>query len=299
MQRWLAVGLFAAGCGGDPAVTDALPDASPRCNEMGTFGAPELLASLASDLDDVAARLRPDELELVFARRTTAGTYDLWTASRLSRSEPFGAPSLLTTVNSINSDLWPTLSPDGQTLMFDADRTMPGTFRIWTSTRISTTVPFGPPSPSAELMAGDVHPLLATARALYFTSANRGGLGASEIFRADVDPSGVVGPPEALVGGVNTADDETTPAVTSDERQIFFRRVTGVAPDLEADIYFASRSTPQDGFGPSEVVPISQVGVDEAPTWISPDACELYFHSNAPVAGGPAGFNLYVARRGF
>lgn len=298
MQRWIAVGLVAAGCGGDPSVVDALPDAGPRCNEMGVFGPAELLTSLSSDLDDVSARLRPDELELVFARRNSGNTYDLWTASRLSRTEPFGAPSLLTSVNSINSDLWPTLSPDGQTLMFDADRTTPGTFRIWASTRISTTVPFGPPSPRGELTTGDVHPMLASGTALYFASAGRGGLGAGEIFRSDIT-SGTIGTPVELVGGVNTSDDEVAPAVTSDERQIFFRRVSGVAPDLEADVYTASRSTAQDGFGPSSIVPISQAGVDEAPTWISPDACELYFHSDAPVAGGPAGFNLYVTRRGF
>jgi len=295
MHGRLAVAFVAAGCGGDPATVDALIDAGPRCDPAAPFGAPELIASLSTDLDDVTARLSPDELDVVFSRRT-GGLYDLWTARRPSIDEPFGAAALLTSVNSVNNEIWPALSPDGLVLMFDADRTTPGVFRIWSSTRASTTAPFGPPSPRAELMPGELHATLPTDRALYFASGARPGLGAADIWRAEINDGGGIAGPIALVGGVNTADDEVTPAVTADERQIFFRRTTGVAPAIEDDIFTSSRSTPQDGWGPSAPVPsLATAGVSETPSWVSPDGCHLYLH--ATIGGGPLGVNLYVAKR--
>jgi len=40
---------------------------------------------------------------------------------------------------------------------------------------------------------------------------------------------------------------------------------------------------------------LAEVGIDEVPTWVSPDGCALYIHSDA--AGGAGGIDLYVARR--
>jgi hypothetical protein len=295
MQWWLALGLVVTGCGGDPETVDA-PVAGPRCDPTSAFGAPELIASLSSDLDDATARLSPDELTVVFSRRT-GSFWDLWTSARPSIDEPFAAPSLLTTVNSVNNEVWPALSPDGLVLMFDADRGTPGTYRIWSSTRASTTAAFGPPSQRAELMTNELHATLPTDRVLYFTSSTRPGLGAGDIWRADISDTGVISVPVAVIGGVNTAADEVTPAVTEDERQIFFRRTTGTAPDpLEDDIYMATRSTAQDGWGPAAKVPsLSMAGVSETPSWVSPDGCHLYLH--ATIVGDPMRNNIYVARR--
>ncbi len=296
MFRWLAPGLVAVGCGGDPAAVDASIVAGPRCDPTAAFAAPELIASLSSDLDDATARLSPDELIVVFSRKT-GSFYDLWTSARPSIDEPFAAPSLLTSVNSVNNEVWPSISPDGLVLMFDADRGTPGMYRIWSSTRASITAPFGPPAQRAELLPGEIHANLPTDRAIYFTSAVRPGLGAGDIWRADIHESGVIFAPVSVVGGVNTAADEGTPAVTADERQIFFRRTTGAAPQPpEDDIYIATRSTAQDGWGPSAKVPgLSTPGLSETPDWVSPDGCHLYLHAAMPT--GPLRNNIYVARR--
>ncbi len=295
MHRWAAVGLVMAACGDDAPAIDAPIDPGPRCDPMGAFGPPELIASLSTALDDTAIRLSADELDAYFARRT--GTlFDLWTARRTSIDEPFEPATLMTSVNSVNNEVWPALSPDGLTLFFDADRTTPGTYRMWSSTRSSTTVPFGPPSPRAELMPGELHAALPTDRALYFASGARMGVGGADIWRAEISDSGVIAMPVALVGGVNTATDEVTPAVTADERQLFFRRTTGMAMALEDDIYLASRSTAQDGWGPAAPVPtVAVAGVSETVGWVAPDGCNLYFH--AAIAGGPALNNLYVVKR--
>jgi len=287
----LLPGLLVACAGGGSNPDAPVDQPGPRCDPSLPFGAPVLVGGINTDLDDAAARFSEDELDVTFAR-LSSGVWDLWHATRASIDLPFGAPALLTSVNSVSSDVWPTLAPDGLTLLFDADRTTPSTFHIWRSTRASVTVPFGPPSPRPDLMDKDVHPMLANAHALYFASTVRAGLGLGEILRADVDANGAIAAPVLLVGGVNTAATEDAPAVTADERVIYFRRVTGT----ESDVYTASRSTATDGFGTSAPVPgLDVAGVSEVPNWISPDGCHLYFHSNA--AGGPGGANVWLTSR--
>ncbi len=282
---------FACGDGG--AKPDAPIDVpAARCDPNGAFGAPVIVAGINSDLDDAAARLSEDELEITFSR-LTGGVWDLWRASRGSTDEPFGAPALLTTVNSVSSDVWPTLAPDGLTLLFDADRTTPGTYHVWRSTRASKTVPFGPPLPRPDLRDNDVQPMLANDHALYFASSMRGGLGLGEILRSPVEANGAIGAPELLVGGVNSDAQEDAPAVTSDERVIYFRRISGAG---EPDVYTASRSTVTDGFGAAMPVPgLAEPAISESPNWISPDGCHLYFHSNA--VAGFAATNVWMTSR--
>ena len=267
-------------CGGGHGAPDAPVAPGPRCDPSLPFGVAVQVAGINSALDDASARLSDDELDVTFARLDN-GVWDLWHATRASIDEPFGAPQLLTTVNSVSSDLWPTLSPDRLTVLFEADRSTPDVFHIWRSTRASTSSPFGPPQLRPELMDNDIEPMLANDHALYFSSAVRGGLGMSEIFRATVDPTtGAIGTPVALVGGVNTPDAEGAPAVTSDERVIYFQRVVGA----EADVFTASRSTATDGFGTSAPVPGLDVpGINEAPSWVSPDGCHLYFHADEQI----------------
>ena len=282
-----------AGCGGGGSNPDApIDEPAARCDPNGAFGAPVLVTGINSDQDDASARLGEDELDITFARR--AGTvWDLWRASRISIDEPFTAPALLTSVNSVSSDLWPTVSPDGLTLLFEADRTTPGTFHIWRSTRAAKTSPFGPPLPRPDLRDKDQEPMLANDHALYFSSTMRGGLGLGEILRSAVDANGAIAAPELLVGGVNTDTQEDSPALTSDERTIYFRRVSATG---EPDIYTASRSTPTDGFGAAAAVPgLAEPGISEGPNWISPDGCHLYFHSDA--VGGSGGVNVWMASR--
>ena len=289
---WFALVICLAACGGDGSKPDApIDQPAARCDPNGAFGAPVLVTGINSDQDEACARLSEDELDVTFARVTGSG-YDLWRSSRPSIEEPFAAPALLTSVNSVSSDYWPTVSPDGLTLLFAADRTTPDVFHIWRSTRAAKTAPFGPPQPRGDLRDNDIHPLLANDHALYFASTVRGGLGLAEILRAPVDASGAIGTPELLVGGVNTDVTEDAPAVTSDERLIFFRRLTAG----ETDIYTASRSTATDGFGASTPVPgLAQPNIKEVPNWISPDGCHLYFHSD--VATSSTGVNVWMASR--
>lgn len=283
MKRLL---LLLAACGGG---STKKPDAPPaaRCDSTMPFGAPMPVGGLDSTFDDEGARLTPDELTVVFARSRSGGTTDLYLATRASVDAAFDAPMLLGTVNSVNSELWPTLSPDALLLLFDSDRATQK-FHVYVSRRADAMSPFGPPSSAVALADGDSEPMLANATSLYFTSSTRMGLGMGDIWRADIDSSGATGTPAAVIGGINSAGNETAPAVTADERVMAFAR--------DGDIYLASRSSPSDGFGTATAVDgLATMGVNEAPTWISPDGCHLYVQSDA--MGGMGGIDLYMAAR--
>jgi hypothetical protein len=266
-----------------------------RCNPTDPFMAPVPVEGLNSAADDVTARFSPDELTVVFARRTGAGMglYDLYTAKRAARELPFETPSLLATLNSVNSEYWPSLSPDGLLLAFGSDRST-GMIHIYTTTRASVTSTFAPPTIAAALMVNDEHPYIANARAMYFSATRTGGAGMRDIWRAEIDSTGATSMAQAILGGVNTANEEVGAALTEDELTIFFRRTVGA----EHDIYTATRTTSSDGFGAATPVPVlSMPGLNEIANWVSPDGCSLYVQLvNAP--GGMGGDDLYVARRG-
>jgi hypothetical protein len=267
-----------------------------RCDPQTPFAAPVPVEGLNTVNDEASARLSPDELFVTFARRTGAGTgfYDLYSATRASRDLPFETPTLLATVNSVNSEYWPSVSPDGLLLVFSSDRST-GKSHIYSSKRASVADKFGPPTIAPALMDMEDHPMLANGRALYFSSVIRtGGQGMADIWRTEIDSTGATSTPVAVLGGVNTPDGEVTPAVTEDELHIYVRRATGG----ELDIYTASRSSTTDGFGAATAVPaLATMGLNEIPTWISPDDCSLYVEITNP-AGGVGGDDIYVARRG-
>src|SRR4051812_4811948 len=245
------------------------------------------VAGLDSTFDDQGARFTPDELTVVFARSRAAGTSDLYMATRATLGDAFGDPMLLGTVNSVNSELWPTLSPDTLLMLFDSDRATTK-FHVFATKRASADATFGPPAASVALADGDAEPLLANAAALYFTSSARMGLGMGDIYRVDIDSTGATGTPAAVIGDVNSAADEAAPAVTADERVMAFAR--------DGDVYLASRSSPADGFGTAAAIAgLADPAAHETPTWISPDGCHLYVQSDA--AGGMGGIDLYVASR--
>jgi hypothetical protein len=285
--------ILAAACGSDKATPDAMPDAPPRCDPSVPFAAPVPVDGLNTMLDEVSARLSPDELTVVFTRRQTTLVYDLYQATRPSRDATFSSIELLATVNSVNSEVWPSLSLDGLTLAFDSDRGTPNMYRIYIARRASTSERFASATLIPELMVREVHPSLVNDHALYFTSPVRTGQGLEDIWRAELNPDGSLGTPASVLGGVNSPAEEVAATLTEDELRIYFRRTVAAEPD----IYTASRSTVNDGFGAATPVPgLSVAGVSEDPTWVSADGCNLYLFSDAP--GGAGGQDLYVARRG-
>ncbi|HEY6038038.1 MAG TPA: hypothetical protein VIV58_27345 [Kofleriaceae bacterium] len=290
----LVVCFYMGACGGgdgtkpDAATSDAPPSA--RCSPTAAFGAPKELTTLNGPTEDLGGRLTNDQLTILFSRTNADKTWDIYSATRAATTDPFGAPQVVGTLNTIYSELWPALTPDGLAVYFMSDRIAPGTYGIWVAKRASPTAAWGPPMAVADLMTGDATPFVANATGFYFASGQRTGAGANDIFRATLDATGAMKMIGAVIGGVDTTASEDIPILTADELHIYFARSNGT----DFDIYEASRSSTSDGFGAAAAVPgLAMAGFDELPSWISPDGCDLYYSSAAGVTGA----DLFVVSR--
>ena len=110
----------------------------------GSWGPATWIPELTSTSPDNRPSLRRDGLEIFFysgreprQAGSTAGSADLWTATRPSVDKPWSAPvNVGATVNSINNDIHPSLSSDGRTLVFASTRLGgSGNSDLYTTTR--------------------------------------------------------------------------------------------------------------------------------------------------------------------
>jgi Tol biopolymer transport system component len=105
----------------------------------GWAGPPLPVGELSSPQPDLTPAVRPDGLEIVFAsgRPGGLGGFDLWRAFRTSLHEPWSTPTHLgPDINTEFLEVFPTLSSDARTLVFQSSR--PGGFGgsdLYVSTR--------------------------------------------------------------------------------------------------------------------------------------------------------------------
>jgi Tol biopolymer transport system component len=129
----------------------------------------------------------------------------------------------------------------------------------------------------------DGHPyVLAKGDVLYFQSNREGRL---QIFRTAEDTFGAWSKP-ALASGFST-DLAFSPVVTEDDMTMYFASDRGKAEEAAAaggvpepgdyDIWMAERPTSGEPFASPTRVEGINTTLGETPSWISPDACRLYF----------------------
>jgi len=107
-----------------------------RATRSSSFGPAENLGStLNTSANDCEPGISSDGLTLYFAsdRNGGSGGFDIWMATRASRSERFGrAVNLGRSVNSGFSDERPNISADGRALFFMSNRVGGrGSFDLW------------------------------------------------------------------------------------------------------------------------------------------------------------------------
>jgi Tol biopolymer transport system component len=91
----------------------------------GWAGPPTLVGELSSPQADLTPTIRRDGLEIIFAsgRPGVIGGFDLWRSFRRSVHEPWSAPQNLgPLVNTESLEVFPSLSFDGKTLLFQSAR---------------------------------------------------------------------------------------------------------------------------------------------------------------------------------
>jgi len=258
--------------------------------------------------NEEGASLSPDERTIVFARGGDAGSFDLYTAKRGARGEPFDPPSKIEGASTNADDLGAALDPGGLTLYVDSffvtNAANPGTRHILISTGPGDGT-FGVPAPirtevtSTSQFYDGMPYLVANGSVMYFAS-NRNNEDFT-VFRSDRGRGSTFVRVDEVLGIDAPQAFDAYPVVADDELAIFFgsdRQNRGAG----MRIYFARRKKANVGFEPPTLVDsidsLQSVGTDARPVWLSSDQCRLYLASNQTDDGGVGStLDLWVAER--
>jgi Tol biopolymer transport system component len=194
-----------------------------------TFGSVEPLAAVNSGLPELTPHLSPDGLTLYFARDSDgSGLFrDLMQSVRGSAADAFGAPTVLAALNDpLWSELSPALRSNGLELFFASSRPGgPGLFDIWRAQRANLGANFGNPQPLGGINSTADESGIAFStneQAAILSSARAGGVGARDLWIATRNqPQGAFGV-SLNVAALNTAQNDTDPALRADERELIF-----------------------------------------------------------------------------
>jgi hypothetical protein len=287
-----------------PATTESSSDDSttaspPSCNLGPTpadeiaFAPPVPLPGVNSAYSEEHGWLSSDELTLWLTTIRDEGTggYDVFLATRGDVADPFGPLTPLATLNTTSNEERPVVTADGLTLYCASNNAATtGSFDVMVATRPSTLVDFGPLVSVANGNSPDSDSaphISADGSELYFGS-NRSGN--AEIYRAELGVGGAFEPATVVgeLGGPESADGDPTPS--ADGLTIYFSSDR----DDVSNIYVATRSTRDDGFGEPVAVDDLNTDVLDWPVWLSDDGCRLLLASSRE---GEGGYDLWIAER--
>lgn len=306
MKCWLLVG-FVAACGSVDSKTQdaktadspvgidtAMPDAPPppRCDPTKPFGALQVLANVNSPSEDITPYVTPDELQIWFSsNRPGSNGYDIYMATRTSKTADFGTAALVAGVNGAGDETRPILPADGLTMYIQYHANPNAAYKITSATRSSTTTGFGTPSEVTEVTQSgaqdDAQFILPDHSAMYFNS-NRSG--AFKIYRS-VRTNGHFQTP-ALADGVdlNAANDDY-PVLLPDEKTIYF--LSSRTGTVGTDNFKATRPSTVQAFGAASLV--TELNTTEGYYIYSVTADDCIAYVNGP--NGNNGNDLFVAKK--
>jgi hypothetical protein len=269
---------------------------APRCSPTAAFGRATGFMALNTPNHDEQATLSADELTLYFSRDDGTGNYDIYQATRASKTATFGAATAVPGVSTTGSEeRAPRVTADGLT-MYATTRPIPtgaSKFRVAFATRASTDAAFGPLQnvPVVNGTTNDSDPFItADGRTLYFSSDRNGTYA---LYRS-TQTAGTFSAPELVMGtNLDTTSAEGAPVLSEDGLTLYLAsaRFGGLGM---VDIFVATRATAQDPFGEPKAVRELNSPDPDVPSWLSADGCELYFTRYDPAKN----FELAVALRG-
>jgi hypothetical protein len=260
---------------------------------LGAFGPPVLVGAVSSPTEqEENPTLTDDLLELYFSsQRAGLGGGDIWVARRATAGADFGAPELVAELSTSGYDGSPEISRDGLAMWIATDRAGGlGSYDLWLSERTSRADTWPAPAPVAVLNSIDVDSSAVMNDAgdeLWFHSLRSGQ---RELYRSTRTCAGWWCAP-IPVDELNTTSDDTDPAISPDERTIFF---TSARPSGhgDRDLWSASRGTVTAAFGAiTNLDTLNSTAFDSDP-WISSDLRVMFFTSSR--AGTE---DIYVATR--
>lgn len=205
---------------------------------------------------------------------------DIYRATRAPGSPSFDPPIRVDELASSENETGITTTGDGNVMVFGSARlgTL-GLVDLWQTPRLSDGTFDKPDSglfPTINNTANQFDPeLTPDGLGLYYAPIDPNS-GVQRIFhatRATIDaPFGPVDEIDVAVPGLTAYFD---PGISPDERVLVFG---ALAMAGEADLYYATRSSPDARFGPPERLPFSAGGQD-SDAELTSDGCTLYFTS--------------------
>lgn len=157
---------------------------STRLNKTALFRTPNVIANVNSGSDDSGPNLTTDGTIMVFASLRNGTTNDLFTSTRAHPTDPWGAPTPLSTIDTtMYAEVHPNISPDGLTIYFQS--TVNGNADLYTAHRTTRTGDFAASQPITELNSplADGDPWVSPDGHHIFFSSSRAGSG-NQIYEA-------------------------------------------------------------------------------------------------------------------
>jgi len=268
--------------GRDALATDSTPSMPDAACTLGPWGSPVALASLNTTNTDYGGQLTADGLAIYFDSDRT-GQQDLYVARRDTRAATFGAPTRIAELSSQQTDADPSPTADELDLIFDSNRT--NDLCLWESTRASIADAWGAPVKLAALCAPSAATgpyLTGDGLTLYFTIGvdpqNEGALGVTHR-PSRTDPFGPVTPlPEQLT---TNPPDGGYPALTADQRTIYFEQANGSGGAATITIHEATRDASGGKFGTRQPFDAVTLGPNNGDPSITADGLDFAFDSDA------------------
>lgn len=252
-----------------------------------------------------------DGLSLYFASNRTGGVggLDIWIATRVVASDPWGDPvNAGAPVNTAADEFCPSPGRNGHSLLFvstksggcglaDIYRTRQHAKRGWAAPEnlgCGVNSAAGEASPS--VVGGELY--FSSNRAGGYSSSGDGAVtGDADVYVAPIDEEGVVGTP-VPAPGLNTEKNDARPNVRRDGREIFFdsNRPGWIGSTVNVDLYSATRASTAGAWStPVNLGALVNSSAADDRASLSWDGTALYFGSAR--AGGEGSSDLYVTTR--
>jgi hypothetical protein len=299
-----ACALALAGCRGEVVTIGEKPEPTFHCVS------PRLVVELAAYARTNNATLTADLLEIYFTSTRDDNDFDIWTAARNSRYEPFGTPVKVRTLSSSRVDTGSAVSADGLTLWLGSDRRNGGGgggggnggLDIWVSTRAARTMEWGEPVLVAGLSSSSFDiPRPPGSQGLVMPLGTERGAGSvyRTYFASRASTTSPFETPEPVAE--LTFDNATTmdaflsndgltllyasgPIVEANEAGISAAVDGGTSdaatPTQSADLFMARREKITDAFSGFTPIALLNTFFDERDPWMSEDKTQFYFSSD-------------------
>jgi Tol biopolymer transport system component len=219
-----------------------------------------------------------DLSELYFMSDRT-GNKEIWRSERPERSGVWGAPELVSELNTEGEEENPTISNDGRDIWFFTDRDRPEG-SLWHASRALRGEPFGAPEPVPELTTGDgssdVSVAVDPTRTLFILNSKLTGNQPYQLWEVRRDgPDGAYAEP-VLLANVVSSSDEFDPDLRRGGRFLAF----DTRREGRGQIYFSERGDSSERFPASAPFEALRSDAEDGAVVFSEDLDYVMFSSD-------------------